>query len=44
MLFNSFAFLLAFLPLALCLHGLVERFAPAWRLALLLALSLAFYA
>ncbi len=44
MLFNSFAFLLAFLPLALVLHALVERFAPAWRLALLLVLSLAFYA
>lgn len=44
MLFNSFAFLLAFLPLALGLHWLVERFAPTWRLALLLVLSLAFYA
>ena len=44
MLFNSFAFLLAFLPLAMGLHGLVERFAPSWRLALLLVLSLAFYA
>lgn len=44
MLFNSFAFLLAFLPLALGLHWLVERFAPLWRLPLLLVLSLAFYA
>lgn len=44
MLFNSFTFLLAFLPLALGLHGLVERFAPAWRLPLLLVLSLGFYA
>ena len=44
MLFNSFAFLLAFLPLALGLHWLVEHFAPRWRLSLLLALSLAFYA
>jgi D-alanyl-lipoteichoic acid acyltransferase DltB (MBOAT superfamily) len=44
MLFNSFAFLLAFLPLAIGLHWLVERFAPHWRLALLLLLSLAFYA
>ena len=35
MLFNSFVFLLAFLPLALALHWLVERFAPAWRLPLL---------
>jgi alginate O-acetyltransferase complex protein AlgI len=44
MLFNSFAFLLAFLPLALGLHWLVERFAPRWRLSLLLVLSFAFYA
>lgn len=43
MLFNSFAFLLAFLPFALALHGLVERFAPNLRLPLLLALSFAFY-
>ena len=44
MLFNSFAFLLAFLPLALGLHWLVERFAPRLRLPLLLVLSLGFYA
>ncbi|HEY5797718.1 MAG TPA: MBOAT family O-acyltransferase [Bosea sp. (in: a-proteobacteria)] len=44
MLFNSFAFLLGFLPAALGLHWLAERFAPQWRLPLLLALSLAFYA
>lgn len=43
MLFNSFAFLLAFLPLALSLHWLAERFAPHWRLPVLLALSFAFY-
>lgn len=43
MLFNSFAFLLVFLPLALISHGLAVRFAPRWRLVLLLVLSLAFY-
>lgn len=43
MLFNSFVFLLGFLPLALALHWLVERFQPAWRLPLLAALSFAFY-
>ena len=43
MLFNSFAFLLAFLPLALGLHWLAERFAPHWRLTVLVALSFAFY-
>jgi D-alanyl-lipoteichoic acid acyltransferase DltB (MBOAT superfamily) len=43
MLFNSFVFLLGFLPLALALHWLVERFAPAWRLPLLAGLSFAFY-
>jgi D-alanyl-lipoteichoic acid acyltransferase DltB (MBOAT superfamily) len=43
MLFNSFAFLLVFLPAALALHALVERFRPEWRLPVLLALSLAFY-
>jgi alginate O-acetyltransferase complex protein AlgI len=43
MLFNSFAFLLVFLPLALGLHWLVERFRPDWRLPLLALLSLAFY-
>ena len=32
MLFNSFAFLLGFLPFALAVHWLAERFAPAWRL------------
>ncbi|MFC7396637.1 MBOAT family O-acyltransferase [Chelatococcus sp. GCM10030263] len=43
MLFNSLAFLVVFLPAALALHALVERFRPDWRLPLLLALSLAFY-
>jgi alginate O-acetyltransferase complex protein AlgI len=43
MLFNSFAFLLLFLPAALTLHWLVERFRPQWRLPLLVALSIAFY-
>jgi D-alanyl-lipoteichoic acid acyltransferase DltB (MBOAT superfamily) len=43
MLFNSFAFLLAFLPAALLAHGLVERFRPGWRLPLLVGLSFLFY-
>ncbi|TCR63516.1 MBOAT family O-acyltransferase [Bosea sp. BK604] len=43
MLFNSFVFLLGFLPLALALHWLVERFQPGWRLPLLAGLSFAFY-
>ena len=43
MLFNSFIFLFAFLPVALLLHGLVERFKPEWRLSALLGLSLFFY-
>jgi len=43
MLFNSFAFLLAFLPASLLLHWLVERFRPEWRLPLLVVLSFAFY-
>ncbi|MGL5363376.1 MAG: MBOAT family O-acyltransferase [Bosea sp. (in: a-proteobacteria)] len=43
MLFNSFPFLLAFLPAALLLHWLAERFAPGWRLPLLVVLSFAFY-
>ena len=43
MLFNSFVFLLAFLPLALALHWAAERFAPSWRLPVLVALSFAFY-
>jgi alginate O-acetyltransferase complex protein AlgI len=43
MLFNSFAFLLAFLPLALALHWAAERFAPSLRLPVLVVLSFAFY-
>ncbi|MGV6872315.1 MBOAT family O-acyltransferase [Pseudochelatococcus sp. B33] len=43
MLFNSFAFLLAFLPCALALHFAAERYAPQWRLPLLAVLSFAFY-
>src|SRR4051794_1298767 len=43
MLFNSFAFLLVFLPAALVLHAAVERFRPDWRLPLLVVLSFAFY-
>jgi alginate O-acetyltransferase complex protein AlgI len=43
MLFNSFAFLLVFLPLALTAHAAVERFQPAYRLALLTLLSFLFY-
>jgi alginate O-acetyltransferase complex protein AlgI len=43
MLFNSFAFLLAFLPASLLLHALAVRFRPAWRLPVLLGLSVAFY-
>ncbi|MFO1148475.1 MAG: MBOAT family O-acyltransferase [Alsobacter sp.] len=44
MLFNSFVFLLGFLPAALAIYAAAARFAPAWRLAVLLALSLVFYA
>ncbi|MBF9233453.1 MBOAT family O-acyltransferase [Microvirga alba] len=43
MLFNSFIFLCGFLPIALLMHWLVERFRPEWRLPLLLVLSLSFY-
>jgi D-alanyl-lipoteichoic acid acyltransferase DltB (MBOAT superfamily) len=43
MLFNSFIFLFAFLPAALLIHWLVERFKPEWRLPVLLGLSLFFY-
>jgi len=43
MLFNSFPFLLIFLPAALVMHWLVERFRPQWRLPLLLILSFVFY-
>lgn len=43
MLFNSFVFLLAFLPAALALHALAERFRPGWRLPVLVGLSFVFY-
>ncbi|HEX2510517.1 MAG TPA: MBOAT family O-acyltransferase, partial [Microvirga sp.] len=43
MLFNSFAFLFAFLPAALLAHWLVSRFRPSLRLPLILVLSVAFY-
>jgi alginate O-acetyltransferase complex protein AlgI len=43
MLFNSFAFLLVFLPLALVAHAAVERYQPQLRLLLLTLLSFAFY-
>ena len=43
MLFNSFVFLLAFLPAALAVHGLAERYRPAWRLPVLVLLSFVFY-
>jgi D-alanyl-lipoteichoic acid acyltransferase DltB (MBOAT superfamily) len=42
MLFNSFVFLLVFLPAALVLMRLVDPF-PSWRIATMVALSLAFY-
>src|SRR3954447_20600391 len=43
MLFNSFPFLLAFLPACLLVHALVERFRPGWRLPVLVLLSFVFY-
>jgi D-alanyl-lipoteichoic acid acyltransferase DltB (MBOAT superfamily) len=43
MLFNSFVFLLAFLPASLLGHWLVERSRPEWRLPLLVVLSFLFY-
>ncbi len=43
MLFNSYVFLLAFLPTALVLHGVVARFMPRGRLPLLVLLSFVFY-
>src|SRR3954462_10403839 len=43
MLFNSFAFLLVFLPSALLLHWLVERFRPQFRLHALALLFFVFY-
>ena len=43
MLFNSFPFLLVFLPAALLIQALAERFTPRLRLQVLLGLSLVFY-
>ena len=43
MLFNSFVFLLGFLPLALAVHAAAARYAPQARLPALLALSVVFY-
>lgn len=43
MLFNSFVFLLVFLPFSLLVHWLADRFRPEWRLPLLLLLSFGFY-
>jgi D-alanyl-lipoteichoic acid acyltransferase DltB (MBOAT superfamily) len=43
MLFNSYAFLLVFLPAALAAHWLVERWHPSSRLPLLVLLSFVFY-
>ncbi|WP_288583144.1 MBOAT family O-acyltransferase [uncultured Methylobacterium sp.] len=43
MLFNSFPFLFGFLPVALALHAIVALHRPAWRLPLLVVLSLVFY-
>ena len=43
MLFNSFPFLLGFLPVALAPHAFIALHRPGWRLPLLVALSLVFY-
>src|SRR6516165_5814225 len=43
MLFNSFPFLLVFLPAALAIQALAERFVPKLRLQTLLALSFVSY-
>ncbi|HEY0235655.1 MAG TPA: MBOAT family O-acyltransferase [Afipia sp.] len=43
MLFNSFPFLFIFLPAALALHWVVERYLPQRRLLLLVVLSFVFY-
>ena len=42
MLFNSYSFLLVFLPAALVIYSVADRF-PRWRNPVLIALSLAFY-
>jgi alginate O-acetyltransferase complex protein AlgI len=43
MLFNSYAFLLGFLPATLLLYFWIGRWSPRWATALLAAASLAFY-
>lgn len=43
MLFNSESFLLVFLPAALTVHAVVERFRPDWRRATLALMSFVFY-
>ena len=43
MLFNSYVFLLGFLPAALAMYALACRYAPAARLPVLLVLSVVFY-
>ena len=43
MLFTSLAFLVLFLPATVALTAIVERVAPRWRVAWLVALSFAFY-
>src|SRR5215212_648300 len=42
MLFNSYTFLLGFLPAALIIYSVADRH-PLWRCPVLIALSLAFY-
>ena len=44
MLFNSFQFLLVFLPVALTIYAIADRFASSLRLIVLVILSGAFYA
>jgi alginate O-acetyltransferase complex protein AlgI len=44
MLFNSYVFLIGFLPIALALYAAVSRFVPGLRLPVLLVLSCVFYA
>jgi alginate O-acetyltransferase complex protein AlgI len=41
-LFNSYSFLLVFLPLAIAIYAIADRF-PRWRTWTLIALSLVFY-
>jgi D-alanyl-lipoteichoic acid acyltransferase DltB (MBOAT superfamily) len=43
MLFNSYVFLLGFLPAALLLHWMSLQYAPQWRIHVLVFLSFVFY-